>query len=303
MSQYKDISSYQLAIKLRTPKTILVEGATDKSVLSRYLLGNSIKDKAQNQFLIDEISIISDENLAGLGNREKLLATAEALKTNREKIKFLADREWDNIDINTINENSFCQNSDVIFLTKGHSIENYWFDADALANFLLHTHAASINEEYLEEIHVRFHQMLIFSASYSLAAKEFSCITKCGGMISADDIEWTGASYKAKDSLQQKAVQRTITDNIPEKIDSTKSQIEQIAPDLLRWICHGHLGEEAIRSCAANLAIEKGLAVVTAKAIERGHQREKLLHDASYISDFDQARIEPLGEILNWVRQ
>lgn len=304
MSQYKDISSYQLAVKLRTPKTILVEGVTDKAVLSRYLVGSNFSEKVQSQFLIDEVAIIgNDPALSGLGNRERLLATADVLKQGCEKIKFLADREWDDVDVNAVDESSFSQVCDVVLRTKGHSIENYWFEERALVHFLLHVHAANVNVDFLEGVRSRFRDFLILSASYSLAAKESGCITRCGGMIAAEDIEWTGGEYKARESLQAKAIQRGITDDLPHIMEGLRPKVEIIAPDLLRWICHGHLGEEAIRACAANLAIEKGVPAVTATAIERGHQREKLLHDASYISGLDAESLEPLGEILRWVRQ
>lgn len=303
MSQYKDISSYKLAIKLRTPKTVLVEGITDKLVLSRFLMGRNHSENNLSNFLIDDVSIIgNDATLSGLGNRDRVLAVATELNNDQDKINFLVDREWHNIDINAVTKTCFEQNNQTALFTKGHSIENYWFDPLALSNFLILEHAQSIKNEFLTELKNRFEEFLRFSASYSIAVKDASALTKCGGMISADDIEWNGQSYKPKATIVNKSQQRGIADDICQLMENNRQQIEAIQPDLLQWICHGHLGEEAIRSCAANLAFEFGINENTARCIERGKHREKLQHDAIYMTDYDLTKLEPLGDLLRWVR-
>lgn len=302
MSQYKDLSSYKLAVKLRSRKTILVEGVSDKTVLSRFILGKNHLDAVNSAFIIDDVSIIGpDEQFSGLGNRQKLLVTASRV-VQPNKIKYFADREWDNIDLSAVSLNCFSQSSQTVLLTKGHSIENYWFDKGAIVSFLIQTHAENINDGYLSEVSKRFNEFLRFSASYSIAAKDSQAITKCGGLIGAGDVVWTGARYEATEDLNLKCRQRRIESNIVQLMQNNRAQIDAIQPALLQWICHGHLGEEAIRACAANLAKEYGIGDNTVSSIERGHQKEKLNHDAAYIAGCENSRIHPLDEILTWVR-
>src|SRR5690242_20019632 len=93
------LAAYKLAINLRSSKTILVEGSTDKKVLKRLFLQHQLDHSVKVNCLIDEISIISDEMLSGKGNKEKIELVAAELKSQATKLNWLVDREWEGIDL------------------------------------------------------------------------------------------------------------------------------------------------------------------------------------------------------------
>lgn len=302
MSKYKDIQSYKLAVKLRTPKTILVEGTSDKTVISRFLLGRAYTDGNLEPYLIDDASMISNEgNLSGIGNRDKVLLIAKEMSSDNHKINCLVDREWDGVDFKNLSNSILDQKSDHALFTKGHSIENYWFDSSALTNFLLQSHPTELSYSYLEQLENRFINILRFAASYSIAAKESSTINKLSDILESTDIEWNGNEYTAKDNLNKKLMARNSQVDIASLTNKQSEASKDIPLETLKWICHGHLGEEAIRVCSANLAAEYGASISTISAIERGNKQVKLQHDASHITNYDLKQLEPLGNLLSWV--
>lgn len=303
MSQYKDINSYKLAVRLRSPKTILVEGSSDKTVISRFLLGRAFKEGKSGPYLIDDVTMISDEGmLSGLGNRDKVILIAKEMSTEKNKINCLADREWDGVDFNNLKNSEFNLESEHALFTKGHSIENYWFCSPALTDFLLQSHPTELSPQYLEDLEKRFPHILCFAASYSIAAKEASVINKCSDLLEHSDIEWNGAQYTLKNSATNKLTQRNSHVDIATLTNKQSETSKNTPHEILKWICHGHLGEEAIRVCSAHLAAEHGACNTTISAIERGNRQGKLQHDASHITNYDLEQLEPLGHLLSWIR-
>lgn len=301
MSKYKDISSYRLAIKIRSHKTILVEGVSDKSVISHFLLSRNYRDSHQSDYFVDDASIVKqDDALYGLGNKSKALAIISAI--NNPKLSGIIDREWDNIDLTALDESHFIQNMNNVYLTKGHSIENYWFDVDASVSFLIKAFPIAVHQDYLQAILSSFPSILRFAAAYSLTAKDASIINRSSELISHSDILWNNGDFLLQDDFNSKLAERGV--NYAFSMDCNSRYLQLVASNqaLLKWICHGHLGEEAIRSCLAAVALANGIAQTTVADIERGKKSEKFSHDSEYVCSQDLHCIDPLDKILEWVR-
>lgn len=301
MSKYKDISSYRLAIKIRSHKTILVEGTSDKSIISHFLLSRNYHDNHTSDYFIDDASIVKhDDVLYGLGNKSKALAIISAV--NNPKLSGMIDREWDNINLNDLNEDQFTQNINNVYLTKGHSIENYWFDVDASVGFLIKAFPTTINQEYLKAVSDNFQKVLRFAAAYSLTARDASIITRTSELISYSDITWNQDEFTLQESFDTKLAERNV--NLAFAVECNKRSVQLMTSNqnLLKWICHGHLGEEAIRSCMAAVALANGVNQSTAIDIERGKKNEKFSHDSEYVCTQDLHCLDPLDKILEWVR-
>ena len=301
MSKYKDISSYRLAIKIRSHKTVLVEGVSDKSIISHFLLSRNYHDNHQSDYFIDDASIVkSDDTLCGMGNKSKALAIISAI--NNPKLSGVIDREWDNIDLSDLNEEQFIQNISNVYLTKGHSIENYWFDADASVNFLIKAFPTTINQNYMQTISRIFPVILRFAAAYSLTAKDASIITRSSELITHSDISWSNGNFALQESFNTKLDERGVSYNFSADCNNRYLQLTASNQTLLKWVCHGHLGEDAIRSCLAAVALTVGIDHATVIDIERGKKNEKLSHDSEYVCSQDLHCLDQLDKILEWVR-
>lgn len=302
MSSYTSLNSYLLAIKLRSAKTILVEGSSDKKVLSRIFLEHHISEQTKPQFLIDDASIINDNtHMPSFGNRQKVI-TIGTNNTEHTKLTFLADREWDgwaftpepleNQQANNING----------FYTRGHSIENYWFVEDALTEYLKHMHADVLRAEYFTELSIRFKKFIEFSAAYSLTAKNARIINKCNNLLKHAHLSWSGSEYQLNNSILTCLQARQANIDITTDFQDNYNLIRETAIDTLKWLSHGHLGEEALRCCAAHLALEYGTSPAVVEEIERGDRANKLHFDATYISQLPVDAIDPIDKIITWLK-
>lgn len=301
MSTYKDIASYGLAVLVRSRKTILVEGSSDKAILSHFILSRNYDACHHADYFVDEVSMIKqDPSLTGMGNKQKVLTIASRL--NPAKLGAVVDREWDSINLDNLKPESFSQNKPGIYVTKGHSIENYWFDADAAISFLISAFPTIANQNFLNQINTRFPAILRFAAAYSVSAKESFAITRLSDLLTAQDLVWSGSEYRIDPNFEQKAQSRGISGNFCEKINSKAHANISSDQSLLKWVCHGHLGEEAIRCCIASTGLACGISATSAQDIERGRKTEKLSHDSNYMCKQDDSHLEPLPKLLEWLR-
>lgn len=302
MSSYTSLASYVLAVRLRSAKTVLVEGKTDKKILSRIILEHVEQSGGAPSYLIDDVSIVNDSSqLAGMGNKDKLLQVGEVVGGAGDKFKCLADREWDGWDLGSIPKQLNLPDLSFGYFTKGHSIENYWFLESALTAFLKNAHPEHLSIKFFEALKSRFEEMLRFSASFSLAMKDAQVIVKSADLLNCSHVIWNGESYLLREGFQTALKCRGVQCEVYELWGNRHQALKYADSETLQWLCHGHLGEEAIRSCTAHLAAEFNMSRAVVDQIERGSKAEKMSHDASHISKLSRQSIDPLDKLVDWV--
>lgn len=303
MSKYRDITSYNLAVKIRSFKTVLVEGTTDKNVLSNFFLTKNYAENNSSRYFIDDVSIISnDQELSTLGNKEKIIYIATKLSNKNEKLGYFVDREWDHVDFACLDETRQSLHTDKTFFTRGHSIENYWFSSDAIISFLQYAVPAQITAEFLHELNQNFSSITLFAAAFSIAAKQGGVITRLDDLLERSDIDTGPEGFRLLPEFNQKLQARQSNFDIVEACNTHVELLRTHSAEKLRWICHGHLGEQAIRACVARLALSSGVDSKTALEIERGDKAGKFRHDSKHITTYSPETVIPLNEILGWVR-
>lgn len=303
MSAY-DLKSYELALQLRRRKTIVVEGVTDKRVLSRMFLEEETNSGKRRDCVIDEISLLSREkSFSGAGNRDRVIATGLHFAGVTDKLKCLVDREWDGVDLKILQDPHPSAPTPIWgHLTHGHSIENYWFTASAACSFLRMQYGAELKGEFFIEFARRFESMLRISAAFSLAAKRLNVITTCQrGLLKAEHVVWVGGCYVPTPALALAGTSRAIADDltIATQAEMNRADLAALSMTTIQFICHGHLGEQMLRACAANLAQEFGSKDI-AEAVERGFQDVKLAHDADWLAATMTPAPAPLNDLIAW---
>lgn len=299
MSSYSCVSSYILAIKLRTKKTILVEGISDKKVLSHFILKKDHIDNMSTECCIDDASLFNDKNLGAMGAREKITTIANILTSGN--FRCLIDREWDGLNTTNLEyeDTPFPAN---VFVTRGHSIENYWFTPNSFTGFVIHTHNTTITADYLRKIESHYSAILQFSAAYSLACRNLSIINRANEMLSHENITLTNSAFSANSCLDTKISARGQHCNLFETINSLLTHTQKFQQEKLQWICHGHLGEQAIRACIGKLAQTEGYDTQTIESIEFGFKIEKLKLDSDLVTELPENSTTPLNHVLHWIR-
>jgi hypothetical protein len=304
MSTYS-IEGYGVALGLRSAKTILVEGASDKRVLSRLILQHEMRLGRRTRFVIDEVALISnDTSLSRKGNKEKVELIAAALQNLSSKMNWLVDREWEGIDLDSDPvEVAPAPSSTWGKRTKGHSIENYWFRDQFLSDYLRMFFGNLLNVEFVHTLSARFETMVRLAAAYSFASKRLGTISRSAGLVKAEHLGWDGSRYVVLSSLSVALRERGFDGDIHTEVtrELDKNALKNASVAILQWLCHGHLGEEMIRACAAHLACSFGCANDVVEAIERGARAEKLAHHADCLAELEIENIEPLGDLISWL--
>lgn len=300
MSSYSSISSYLLAVKLRSNKTLLVEGASDKKVLSHYLLKKNHIDKMEGSYCIDDASLVDDKSLGPIGAKDKIKTIASMLTT--ENFRCLIDREWEGLNCGNMEYSSIAPSGNT-FLTKGHSIENYWFTSQSFIDFVIHTHHADVSAQYLKKIEKCHIGMLQFAAAYSLACRDLSIVARANEMLSHDNLLLVGDKFQASTCIDAKIAHRGKACNLAETTNELLKTTSLYDVSKLQWICHGHLGEQAIRSCIGKLAEAEGYSTQVIESIEFGFKIEKLKLDSDHVTSLPDGASSPLSQVLEWIRK
>lgn len=299
-----DLKSYELALLLRKKKTIVVEGVTDKRAISRMLLEEEAASGKKRQCVVDEINLLSREkSFSGLGHRQRVINTGVHFASISTNLKCLVDREWDGVDLVNLQDPHPPMPAQAWGeVTHGHSIENYWFTATAACSFLKMQFGAELEGKFFSELDHRFAAMLRISAAFSLAAKRLNIISVCQkGLLKAEHVIWFNQIYSPTDAIDIAAKERSITPNLKNEIQKEldRADFSALSIPTIQWICHGHLGEQMLRACAANLAQEFGSSEIKEK-IERGFQDVKLSHDTDWLAAENSPLPAPLDSLIAW---
>lgn len=266
------MAAYELAVRfVRSKRTIMVEGPSDKRVITRMILEHGTARGRDLSCVVDESAIVKDPLLSGKGSKGKVETIAATIgPDNHAQFNWLVDREWEGVDISKPESFSCPETSQWGLRTKGHSIENYWLRHDAFSKYLRLFFGDLLSVDFFSDLERRFFKMLQAAAAYSFTAKECSIIKRCGEAITMSDVAWNGTEYFVVPAFSTRMQERGVMIDIASAINAElqKHSLLSASPEVLQWICHGHLGEEMIRACAANLASEHGALALTVEQVE-----------------------------------
>jgi hypothetical protein len=308
------IAGYLNAVMRRTQKTILVEGNSDKSVLQR-LKGERCATKSEElPGVIDIASLLTDEKIKGLGMKEivktvltELSASASMSAKAAEKFGTLTDREWDGLTLDLELQNPWfppqqgCPN----FVTVGHSVENYFFRLPPVLAFLRQFFSDDLDQDFFNLLSDRFHAIVGFAVSYSLVMKHIGALTRADRLISTTAIEWVDSLYIAKPALNSCLTARNFHAQVNVYLlvnHGARAYADRFpTTEPGHWLCHGHLGEQAIWACVASLARECGVGNDTATQIERGLNDVRFKHFVDYLCRDNAHPHAPLDSAVEWL--
>ncbi|UVM07118.1 hypothetical protein [Pseudomonas laurylsulfatiphila] len=314
MGKAYSANGYISAILRRSGKTVLVEGVSDKAVFHRLMVESHSDFDGQNH--VDHAGIFDDETMAGLGNKAKIAKLLESINSLiqhhprlGEVFSSLTDREWDDLDISPAGMNGqWAPPAQPIphFITIGHSIENYFLDAEAVIAYLKFMFSENLTPAYTATIRGSFGAINSLAVSYSLCAKNKGCITRCDGLLDHLSIDIKDEKYYFNSSLAEKMAARNIDNahdlvaEINEAVDTVWSNTTYSEP--AKWLLHGHLGGEVIWSCVARNAREYGVTEEVISQISHGYQRERERFLADWLSKIDPQLRTPLDSAVAWLR-
>jgi hypothetical protein len=308
---------YINAVMQRSGKTLLVEGPTDSILINRVKHQVLQETQMTPSGVIDGAAMLQDDSdpaLCGKGNKAKVLALLNLAANDHRvqkviagKLGTLVDREWDGLNVGREFLDPWVpptQNAPH-FQTVGHSMENYFFTCEAFKGWLLQSYPEYVDHGFLSAIESRFVAMIALASAWSMKIRDIQAISKAEGLINRKLLKWNNSAYELDINFGALLSGRNIVvpPNFVSEVNMrTKSYLETFdtyTPGI--WLCHGHLGEEMLWSCIANLAEEIQVDQRALQTIERGNSKIRFRCLVDFLAREKLSDATPLREAVEWL--
>lgn len=305
------LSAYRIVLRMRTARTLLVEGDTDKTVIQRLLLEQPAEERPiSSRPVIDTPTLLSDEALSGLGHKDQVKLIAESCASDASRFMALIDREWEDFNSNsmelTVHDHEYRAMTTTLVKTFGHSIENYFFDSSIFTSLLCRQFPGDMNNGIRRLIRELFPKACELALIYSLTAKDMQLISRLTGLISRRHIELEENRFTINEiffrDLQGRSAEIEQVASFSTRLNDIQTKVTNRSPDstTTKWANHGHLGGEAIWACIAKVLERSGVSNDICDQVERGMRNDKLKHGADIIAAGPHER-RPLEWLARWL--
>ncbi|MFT3788913.1 MAG: DUF4435 domain-containing protein [Tepidisphaeraceae bacterium] len=248
-----------------------MEGVSDKAVIARLIieLRNS-QMLANDNILIDTAADLPD---AAGGNRSRVENMHTTIGGSR-KFAAVVDREFRRFDMQNGDDNDpkHIEIPDHLFWTRGHSIENYFVDAELVTACLEQHYPEHLPGDYRDLVNASFPSILKTCASITLALEptnpngtppdRLQRVSTAGavgiwqvqdnGEVSLNDQEFDRI-------LRARGFTQLETSMLLQRRLEFMNRLEQRSVAVSRWLCHGHLGIAFLWSAIGALLLKHGM--------------------------------------------
>jgi Protein of unknown function (DUF4435) len=260
-------------VQMSTSKYILVEGRDDEQFfvqLHDAFFGN-ILELCEEKFQIITAEVLN--NINPLGNRRKVQDVCSLM--NGEKfacnVVGFVDREFDGINKNDL-KSSYPDSHivvDRLIYSRGHSVENYFFDFEILDEALSQISATPVFRPALNLLKIILPSIMHLACAVSLAA--YDCKNRMS--LARNSITWKLITIDSSEPnfllddwkiclIQEGNTSELEARELCDSYNSWRKSLESIGSENIRWMCDGHMGIKfvlaAYERCVHNCALEVG---------------------------------------------
>lgn len=213
MSLELSLEQYIASVKMSKKCRVLVEGKDDKAHFTN-LLHIKIDNKSKRKVKVDTAEQLKGESLkTAKCNRAQIEEIYERIKGDEQydNLFLLCDREFKNFEIDEyISEQT--DNSTVnsnLYLTEGHSFENYFFLEEVLINAFSYLTSYEFKNEAIDLLKNNFNEVFNIVSNISLTARDINIANYPNGHIQWDNFNVSNdcISFSIEDwALSQKDV-------------------------------------------------------------------------------------------------
>jgi len=269
--------------------TLLVEGATDKRAMFRALRKLETDGRiASDSVYVDSAHLI-DVSEACVGNRERVEVVHAAARAAGYAVFALTDREFRDFATSPVIKDERPSHRQVgsVFWTRGHSIENYFFEPSYAASHLLYRHSDAVSPAMLQAIDRYWKQLLCNAAALSIAARDNCFLKKLRGALTTE--AWIlvspGFIGLSADALEKAITLRgeacVAAGAFASSFRDALAAMEA-CPDAecARWIAHGHLADEVLWLAIGRILQHEGAPPEVVHDVAVGHKEDKAFNRA-----------------------
>lgn len=276
------IEAYRLKLRMTASRVILVEGKTDKVVMSHLVLRARDKDLPGNAtgLVIDTAEMLRSPLGSSLGNREKVELVASTIGDDPVFDHFVAfvDREFREFDDKALRDcllGHYVQGH--LVWTRGHSVENYFFEATLLRTAIQSLAVSDNFVDAADEFAKVWPQALRVACAVSFALRDCGIIgvgprslrshviSVNDGVLALDLVGWRA------ELMQRTGNNSSLCDDVLSSYEEWSGRLDSVGVDFLRWASHGRTGLSllwlAYAQCVAGLGgdseAEKAIGVAS----------------------------------------
>jgi hypothetical protein len=247
-------SGYRNLIRMSNDRRLLVEGKEDKNLFQLLLDELYINQKLDSAKIkipkIDSAEqLVSVDNATGNRQKVEILCKSLADKNYKYKLVGFVDREFREFNISdTIHDNlNIHKVEGQLVWSRGHSIENYFFDFSILREPLRDLSATEWFKEALTLFEKLIFSTLRLACCISLIGNEIGKLNVLKNSINWKIITITSSNLELLvDDWAEYLINQRLNDKEVEKIITLYKYwqpiIENADFQVVRWICHGHIG-------------------------------------------------------------
>ncbi len=228
-------------------RRLLVEGADENRLFNR-LFDNF--DKERIKVDVDDASCLIGFS-PPIGNREKVEMVCSQIRGTRfeDKLVGFVDREFRGFQWNSKMEDEYRYHrvDGRLIWTRGHSIENYYLDTKTLEIPIATLSTTSYYREALALFKKNFEIIVRLACAASLVGLEIgnfqiirNAITWEVFRLNNDELNFEFALLQS--ALEQGGIQRKESKYIIDRLTYWISIVSRADFDIVRWMCHGHIG-------------------------------------------------------------
>jgi hypothetical protein len=244
-----DPASYRNKIRMSSIKHLLVEGKDDRKlfkVLLEELLGSS-----------HDIKVDSAENINfgyAIGNREKVEIICNSLSnsSHADKILGFVDREFRGFEIGEVINDTIGAHNIVgrVVWSRGHSVENYYFDFDVLRKPLRSFTATPFFDDALSLLESHLSEVLRLACATSLTGYELGYINVLKRSIDTQTISLSiideevhfDLSHWNDTLIKRQGLVPATAESVINTYETWINRLKNLDANIIRWLCHGHTG-------------------------------------------------------------
>lgn len=266
-----DLESYRTWLRMSEHRHLLVEGSGDKQVFLLFL--DEFSRQPDSAESTRDVRIDSAENLidfgTGVGNREKVEKVCESVSGSKcaERLVGFVDRDFRGFERGEVLEDSVQDHkvSGRLVWSRGHSMENYYFDFDTLRKPLRVLSDSSQFGKALSLFEVVFEPTIRLACAASLAGAALGRLTLVKGSVDQEILELgpSGEQGLAVDAGKWKATltgRHHATSELAQQLVESflfwSTAAQSCDFQVVRWMCHGHVGLAYIWAAYSRCVLE-----------------------------------------------
>lgn len=307
------IGGYLALLKMKRMPVLLVEGKVDKQIASRVIHEFEDRQMLSPGSVQVDTSDMVDGREASIDGRQLVEHIHDQASFEGLRVGALVDREFREFEIGEQASDQLCCHkiiNQTLFWTRGHSIENYFFQEKYFLSYLKHHYPEHLNLSSLDLVRKYLPSILLWAAALSISLFKAEVVMRSAGIAKLNlwVIHHDGRIELDLAGIAQELERRHAPIGTGERVTCLARKyvalFQASSPgELIQWINHGHLGFEWAWAGVGRVLQGCGVHESTLDQIANGQNEQKIRKAAdTWANEIVEGTAVSPDALWAWVR-